>query len=64
MRKKENHRLTPQEKKNLGLGAILGNNPNFEGNFSLRCGSVRGTTRLPALLTCRPGTHFFSYNFA
>ena len=36
----------------LARGAILGD------NFSLRGGSVWGTTRLPALLTCRPGTHF------
>ena len=42
----------------LARGAILGDNPNFGDNFSLRGGSVRGTTRLPALLTCRPGTHF------
>ena len=30
-----------------GGGAILGDNPNFGGNFSLRGDSVRGTTCLP-----------------
>ena len=34
---------------NLGSGAILEDNPNFGGNFSLRDGSVRGTTRLPCI---------------
>ena len=34
---------------NLGSGAILGDNPNFGGNFRLRSGSVRGTTRLPGM---------------
>ena len=33
----------------LTRGAILGDNPNFGGNFSLRGGSVRGTTRLPGM---------------
>ena len=33
----------------LARGAILGDNPNFGGNFSLRGGSVRGTTRLPGM---------------
>ena len=33
----------------LSSGAILGDNPNFGGNFSLRGGSVRGTTRLPGM---------------
>ena len=33
----------------LARGAILGDNPNFGGNFSLRSGSVRGTTRLPGM---------------
>ena len=33
-------------KKNLDSGVILGDNPNFEGNFSLRGGSVLETTRL------------------
>ena len=39
--------LAPSKKRNLGSGAILGDNPNFGGNFSLRGGSVQGTTRLP-----------------
>ena len=46
-KKKGNDRLTPQKKRNLGSRAILGDNPNFEGNCSLRCDSVRGTTRPP-----------------
>ena len=33
----------------LAHGAILGDNPNFGGNFSLRGGSVRGTTHLPGM---------------
>ena len=34
---------------NIGSRAILGDNPNFGGDFSLRGGSVRGTTRLPGI---------------
>ena len=34
---------------NLNSGVILGDNPNFGDNFSLRGGSVRGTTRLPGM---------------
>ena len=50
MRKKGNHILAPQKKKkNLGSGSILGDNHNFGGNFILRGGSVRGTTRLPGI---------------
>ena len=28
------------------MGAILGDDPGFGGNFSLRCDSVRGVARL------------------
>ena len=41
-----------------GGGAILGDNPNFGGNFSLRGGSVQGTTRLPGMFFL---TFFYSY---
>ena len=44
----------------LARGAILGDNPNFEGNFRLRGGSVRGTTRLPSMFFL---TFFYSFFF-
>ena len=34
---------------NIGSRVILGDNPNFGRDFSLRGGSVRGTTRLPGI---------------
>ena len=42
----------------LAQGAILGDNPNFGGNFNLRDGSVRGTTRLPGMFFF---TFFYSF---
>ena len=41
----------------LARGAILGDNLNFGGNFSLRGGSVRGTT-------CLPGMFFLTFFYS
>ena len=43
----------------LARGAILGDNPNFGGNFILRGDSVRGTTRLLGMFFLT----FFYYSF-